>query len=333
MSCTKFKFALAGCGYAGARYIKLLSQHTKYELTALVDTNCARLSEYKALNIPSFHSIEEYFSSGIDADAVIVATPNASHAAIAIASLKENRHVLIEKPMALKSSDAEAILHTATEQNKRVMVVLQNRFSPVSGWLKKVVTSNILGRIFFVQVNCFWNRDERYYRKGSWHGTRELDGGTLFTQFSHFVDLIYWLFGGFGDVHSRFANVNHSHLTELEDMGSAHFEFENGGMGCFNFSTAVWDKSFESSLTIIAENGSVKVSGQYMDKVEYCHIKDHRLSISNDSTSADSNHFKMMSAFTDAIEDSGPTNAEEALNSIRLIESIYKGTSSSSQGN
>lgn len=320
----KLKFALTGCGYIGKRYLTILSQHPQCELAALIDTNCSHLSAFKHLNIPLFHSIEDCFHFA-ETDAVVVATPNGTHASIAIAALKQNKHVLIEKPMALKRSDAEAIIQTARDQNKKVMVVLQNRFSPVSVWLKEIIDSKKLGKFFFIEVNCFWNRDERYYKKNSWHGTKEMDGGSLFTQFSHFIDTIYWLFGDIKNIHSCFNNFNHAELIEFEDTGSIHFEFEQGGIGCMNFSTAVWDKSFESSLTIIAENGSIKISGQYMDKIEHCHIKNYSLPGNLHNTiSSTGNHLKMVDAFIEAILQDGLTNAEEALHSVDIIERIYQ---------
>jgi len=321
----KLKFALTGCGYIGKRYITILSQHPQCALSAIIDTDCSRLSEYKHLDISLFHSIEDYFSSNTETDAVIIATPNGMHGSLAIASLKQNKHVLIEKPMALKRSEAEAIIQTAKDQNKKAMVVLQNRFSPVSIWLKKLVESKRLGKIFFVEVNCFWNRDERYYKKESWHGTKEMDGGSLFTQFSHFIDMAYWLFGDIKNIRSRFANFSHQHLTQFEDTGSIHFEFEQGGMGCVNFSTAAWDKSFESSLTIIAENGSIKISGQYMNRIDCCHVKDYHLPVELESTDSlnDNNHYKMIDAFVGAVMENNPANAEEAFHCVDIIERMY----------
>ena len=324
MTETRLKFALVGCGYIGKRYVTILSQHPQCELTALIDSDCNRFASYQQFNIPFFNSTEAYFHANIEADATVIATPNNTHASIATAFLKQKRHVLIEKPMALKRADAETVIETAKEQNKKLMVVLQNRFSPVSIWLKEMMESKQLGKIFFVEVNCFWNRDERYYKKDSWHGTKEMDGGSLFTQFSHFIDTVYWLFGDIRNISSRFDNFNHQQLIQFEDTGSVHFEFEEGGMGCINFSTAVWDKSLESSLTIIAENGSIKISGQYMNRVEHCHIKNYHLpaELKNTDTSSN-NHSKMIDSFVEAIRQNGSTNAEDALHSVDIIERMY----------
>ena len=320
----KIKFAVVGCGYIGKRHLNILSQHPECELTAIIDKDSHRLSELQHLNIPSFQSVDDYLSSDTETDVVIVATPNGTHASLAVQIMNQQKHVLIEKPMALKKSDAEYIIQTAKQTNRKAMVVLQNRFSPVSAWLKQLIDSNLAGKIFFVEVNCFWNRDERYYKKDSWHGTSDMDGGTLFTQFSHFIDTLYWLFGDIKNIKSRFYNFSHQHLTDFEDTGTLHFEFERGGLGCVNFSTALWDKTMESNLTILAENGTVKVSGQYMDRIEYCHIKNYDLPETIEAVNPSvSNHYKLIDAVVKAIKEDVSTNAEEALHSVDIIERMY----------
>lgn len=87
-----------------------------------------------------------------------------------------------------------------------------------------------------VQINCYWNRDDRYYSKSKWKGSKDLDGGTLFTQFSHFIDIMYWVFGDITNITGRFNDFTHNHSTDFEDSGVVSFDFINGGMGvlrCF----------------------------------------------------------------------------------------------------
>ncbi|MDZ7846890.1 MAG: Gfo/Idh/MocA family oxidoreductase [Owenweeksia sp.] len=161
--------------------------------------------------------------------------------------------------------------------HRQVFAVMQNRYSPPSVWIKNLLENGKLGRINMVQVNCYWNRDERYYTGKNWHGHKELDGGTLFTQFSHFVDIMYWLFGDIANIQTRMRDFNHQKLTDFEDSGIISFDFVRGGMGVINFSTSCWDANFESSLTILAEKGTVKIGGQYMNEVEYCHVQDYEM--------------------------------------------------------
>jgi predicted dehydrogenase len=185
-----------------------------------------------------------------------------------------------------------------------------------------------------VNINCYWNRDHRYYKKNYWKGTRDLDGGTLFTQFSHFVDIMYWLFGDITNIQSRFADFNHHDNTEFEDSGIISFDFINGGMGSLNFSTSVKNVNYESSLTIIAEKGTVKLGGQYMNEVQYCNIQDYdmpQLSAGNpandygDYKGSAANHVYIIQNVVDTIKGRTniTTNALEGLKVVDIIERIY----------
>jgi predicted dehydrogenase len=248
--------------------------------------------------------------------------------------LDARKHVVIEKPIALTKSDAEKVIYKALQVHKHVFAVMQNRYSPPSVWIKDLVDSNKLGRIFMVQLNCYWNRDSRYYKPGSWHGNKQLDGGTLFTQFSHFIDILYWLFGDIEKINGRFYDFNHQDITDFEDSGFVSFDFLNGGSGVLNFSTSIWDRNLESSMTIIAENGSVKIGGQYMDKVEYCHVKDYKMpelaptNPGNDYGAykgSAQNHNYVIENVIDVLYGRGTitTNALEGLKVVDIIERIY----------
>ncbi|MEI2755983.1 MAG: Gfo/Idh/MocA family oxidoreductase [Chitinophagaceae bacterium] len=271
----KIKFAVVGCGHIGKRHAEMIYRNKDATLTAIVDIKNKEELGIEEYQVPFFNSLEALLEADIKPDVINIATPNGLHASQAIQCLDAGTHVVIEKPFALSTTAAAAVILKSQQVKKNVFVVMQNRYSPPCIWLKEILESKKLGKIFLVQVNCFWNRDERYYKPDSWHGTKNMDGGTLFTQFSHFIDLLYWCFGDINNIQTRFNDFNHKGLTDFEDSGLVYFDFVNGGMGSLHYSTAVWDKNMESSITVIAENGSLKIGGQYMNEVIYCHIKDY----------------------------------------------------------
>ncbi|MDH6303569.1 UDP-N-acetyl-2-amino-2-deoxyglucuronate dehydrogenase [Parabacteroides sp. PF5-5] len=273
----KTGFAVVGCGHIGKRHAEMITRDEDAELLALCDIRPCEEVGIEAYDVPFFSNIEDLLNAALPIDVVSICTPNGLHAPMAIQAIEAGFHVIIEKPMALNTADAEKVVYTSLKHRKQVFCVMQNRYSPPSVWIKEMVDSGKLGDIYLVQLNCYWNRDERYYKVGGWHGDAALDGGTLFTQFSHFIDIMYYLFGDICDIQAKFADFNHKGLTDFEDSGIVNFRFLNGGLGSLNYSTSVWDKNMESSLLIIAQNGSVKIGGQYMDKVEYCHIKDYKM--------------------------------------------------------
>lgn len=338
----KIKFALVGYGHIGKRHAAIITKNPECDLVAICDELPAKVDDLKQNNnIFYYQSLDDLFNATIDFDVLSITTPNGLHEAHAIKGLKAGKHVLVEKPLALSKAACERILEESVKQQKQVFCVMQNRFSPISKWLKQILISQMLGNIYMVQVNCFWNRDKPYYSKGGWRGTEVLDGGTLFTQFSHFIDILLWLFGDVSNMSGRFANFSHVGLTEFEDSGFVQFDFVNGGMGNLSYSTSCWSKNLESSITIIAENGSVKVSGQYMTEVEYCNIKGYTLpefllpnpNIASNKEGIKTNHHYLFDNVIDVLNGRSGTiiNTEEAMKVVEVIEQIYN--LKSKQGN
>lgn len=333
----KITFAVVGCGHIGKRHAAIIQANPSAELVALIDTHkeCKNWANQVYRQVPFYSDLADFLAK-TTADIICICTPNGTHAHLAIKALQSGCHVVIEKPMALTKTECEQIIFTSMQRHKLVFCVMQNRYSPPSVWLKELVTSGQLGKIFMVQINCYWNRDERYYLPKGWHGTKDLDGGTLFTQFSHFIDLMYWLFGDIKVIKSVLKDFNHSHLTDFEDSGIVLFDFVQGGSGVFSFSTSVWDKNLESSMTIIAENGTIKVGGQYMESVLHCHVKDYAMpelaatmppnNYGAYKGSAANHHFVIQNII-DVLQQNAPatTNALEGMKVVEIIEKMYQG--------
>jgi UDP-N-acetyl-2-amino-2-deoxyglucuronate dehydrogenase len=321
---SSIKFAIIGFGHIGKRHAAILQNHPNCELVAICDENIASI--YPP-NIATFASCNELFSNKtFSIDVVIIATPNGLHEAQALKALEMGCHVVIEKPMALTKIGCERIIFKALQRHKQVFCVMQNRYSPISVWLKSLLEAQVLGNIYMVQVNCFWNRDDRYYKKGSWHGTKDLDGGVLFTQFSHFIDLLYWCFGDICNIQAKFNNFMHQHNTDFEDSAFINFDFVDGGMGSIHYSTAIWDKNMDSSVTVIGQNGALKIGGQYMERIEYCHIKNYTLPEKMELHDAKTAHTYIYDNIVGVMQGhtSIDVNALEGMKVVEIIEKIYK---------
>ena len=326
------RFAVVGLGHIGKRHVALIRQTADAELVAVCDVLSSEQVGFSDSSIPYFQSIDDLLASDLQIDVVTICTPNGFHAKYVVKALEKKCHVVVEKPLALSSHDAELIAKTSRLVSRNVFCVMQNRYSQPSMWLKQIVAEKRLGKIYMVQVNCFWNREERYYKNGNWHGSNESDGGTLFTQFSHFVDCMYWLFGDIINIRGNFHDFSHQSLTDFEDSGVVSFDFVNGGIGSLNYSTSVWNSNLESSITIIGENGSVKVSGQYMSHIEYCHIKDYELpnfavsNAQNEKQNAMENHLCFLQNVVSQLQTNEPitTNLSEAVKVVDIIERIYQ---------
>ncbi len=336
---TKVKFIVIGAGRIGKRHASMIKINQDSELVGIIDTDTSIKKEVEEeFGVPFFENIQDFFKAGIAVDVANICTPNYLHASQAIEVLNHDCHVVIEKPMALNKVDAERVIHLSLQMNKRVFCVMQNRYSPPAQWLKKVVDSNVLGKVYMVNINCFWNRDSDYYQGGDpnfWKGKQDKDGGTLFTQFSHFVDTMYWLFGDIKDIKAKFYDFNHQSTTEFEDSGIVLFDFVNGGAGSINYSTSVYGQNMESSISIIAEKGSIKVGGQYMNEITYCYIEDYDMPELEETLPPNdygkykgsaANHQFVIQNVVDTLfgNKTLTTNSLEGLKVVEIIENIYK---------
>lgn len=336
------QFAIAGFGQIGKRHARIISDHQHARLAAIADIDEAIGEHVRSdLGVPFFNSIESMLHEVPQLDVICIATPNGLHASQAILALDSGRHVLVEKPMALTKADCEAVIHKALQKARLLFCVMQNRYSPPAQWLKSVMDQHLLGEVYLVEVNCFWNRDDRYYQPEKvsprkWKGSRALDGGPLFTQFSHFVDMMYWLFGDITNIRSRFANFAHQRSTEFnDDSGIITFDFINGGIGSFSYTTAVWDHNLESSMTIIGAKGSIKVGGQYMERVEYSHIENYAMpelppsnppNLYGTHKGSAANHEYVIQNVIDTLTGKSTitTNALEGMKVVEIIERMYQ---------
>ena len=330
----KIKFAVVGCGHIGKRHAEMIIGNKESELVALCDNREKSLLGIEKYEANFFQSIEELLDANLDIDVINICTPNGLHSDQASLVLDKGIHVVVEKPIGLSKAKCEKVIHKALTNHKHVFAVMQNRYSPPSVWIKEVIENKILGDVFMVQLNCYWNRDSRYYKSGGWKGTHDLDGGTLFTQFSHFIDIMYWLFGDIENIQAKFKDFTHKNSTDFEDSGFVSFDFVDGGMGSLNYSTAVATQNLESSLTIIGEKGSVKIGGQYMNEVEVCNIDGYEMPELPEANPPNdyglykgsaANHHYVIENVIDTLKGrkTATTNALEGLKVVEIIERIY----------
>ena len=324
-------FAIIGCGRIAGRHAEQMTKHGK--LVAVCDIIAEKADTLAALhNAGAYYSIESLLEAEPDLDLVAICTPNGLHAVHSIKALEAGIHVLCEKPLCIAAEDGKMMIAAASKAGKKLFVVKQNRYNPPVVFLKELIISGKLGKIYSLQVNCFWNRPEAYY--AGWKGTKALDGGTLFTQFSHFIDLLYWLLGDVAAVKTVTGNFAHPAI-EFEDTGIVAFEMQSGAIGSLNYTVNSFEKNMEGSFTVFAENGTVKIGGQYLNELEYCNvagIKMPDLPVGNPANGygfyqgSMSNHDKVYENLTKALTDDQHefASAADGLKTVEIIEKIYK---------
>jgi len=333
----KLTFAIIGCGRIAQRHAEHINNNGV--LKAVCDVDLSKASELGTkYNAKVYKDIDELLSNENDIDVVSICTPNGLHAEQTIKALKAGNHVLCEKPMAINVHDCGNMIQEAERANKRLFIVKQNRFNPPVEKVKSLIYEGKLGNIFSVQLNCFWNRNPQYYNTSDWKGTKNLDGGTLYTQFSHFVDLLYYLIGDVKEAYAFTGNYNHEKEIEFEDTGAITVKFFNGAIGTINYSVNSYNKNMEGSLTIFAEKGTIKIGGQYINELEYQEFDGEKITdlpagnppnMYGQYVGSMSNHDRVYENVVDVLTNSGviATNGFEGLKTVEIIEKIYSSAS------
>jgi UDP-N-acetyl-2-amino-2-deoxyglucuronate dehydrogenase len=328
------RFSIVGYGNIGRRHAEHILHNPHTSLAAVCDINPAVKSKLPE-GIAFYTDINELLQA-TESDVLCICTPNYLHEPHTIAGLNAGLHTVVEKPMAMSVAECDNMIAAANRNNKTIFAVKQNRYNPPVQAVKKLLVNNELGRVYMIQVNCFWNRGDAYYAESDWRGKKNKDGGCLFTQFSHFIDILYYLNGTVTDIHGWLHNYAHQHNTEVEDTGSFVLKGANDTIINFNFTTCAYERNMEGSITIFAEYGTVKIGGQYLNTIEYQQLKASALPHINISAKANdyglyqgsmSNHDKMIQNVVDVLLHDKPimTSADEGREVVRIIEQMYAG--------
>ena len=328
----KLRFGIIGCGKIAHRHAAEISR------VGILAGVCDIIPERADQLAQQFQTRAFYTITGFLAaqpyDVIAICTPNGLHALHSISCLQAHAHVLCEKPLATSAADAAAMMEAATIAGKKLFVVKSTRYNPALIALKAMLDNNQLGTIFNFQLNCFWNRPNAYYNS-SWKGDAQLDGGILFTQFSHYIDALLWLLNDRIQTVAGFRhNFTHRETIDFEDNGIASIKMDKGTIGGINWSINSYRKNMEVSLTLIAEHGSIKIDGEYMNQVAYQLTAETGIPLITETGEPNdygfykgsmSNHDKVYDNLLIALEnDQHPfSHAIDGLKTVEAIQQIY----------
>ncbi|MGC4377272.1 Gfo/Idh/MocA family oxidoreductase [Fictibacillus sp. Mic-4] len=264
-------FAIVGCGHIAKKHAEAIEQIPDAKLTAVCDTVPFHMDYYRdRYNAETYIHFNELLDDPA-IDVINICTPSGFHAALAVRAAKAKKHIIVEKPIALSLEDTDQIIRACEENSVKLAVIHPNRFRPAMMELKKIVESGKLGKISHVNATVRWNRNQSYYDQAPWRGTKSLDGGVLMNQAIHNLDLMLWMMGGVQEVFSMSATRLRN--IEAEDVCTGLVKFANGALGVIETATTVYPRNFEESLSIFAENGTIKIGGPSAIHIEHWDVK------------------------------------------------------------
>lgn len=326
-----YNFAIIGCGAIAERHAVNILKVGK--LLAVCDVVPEKVHGFsKKFGARAYENIDELLKHEKDVQVITICTPNGLHAEHAIKALQQDRHVLCEKPMCLTSAAAWQMLNTEKWSGKKLIVVKFARHNPHLQTLKKLLQTGKFGDVYSFQLNCFWNRPNAYYT--GWHGKLFPDGGTLYTQFSHYIDMLIWLLGDVETVQGFSKNSAHKQHIEFEDSGVAALTMKSGVLGTLNWSVNTYRENFEIGFTLLAENGTISLGGPYLNTIRYACLNEdvpfdqsaQKPNAYGSYSGSMSHHAEVYEQLVQTLEKDAPTaaGAFDGLKTVEAIEKIYK---------
>lgn len=272
---SKVRVALVGCGRIGVRHARILADHPDVELVGMVDVERNRAEVFaRDHGGRAYSGLEEML--GVERpDLVDICTPSGNHAELVLAAVKAGvANVVVEKPMALRLEDADAMIAACDAASARLFVVKQNRYNLPIRKLREAVDEGRFGRAVLGTIRVRWCRRQNYYDLDPWRGTWAQDGGVFANQASHHVDMLSYMMGPVASLSAmtttRLVDI------EVEDTGVCILRFESGALGVIEATTAARPVDLEGSISVLGEHGTVEVGGFAMNEIKVWRFDEER---------------------------------------------------------
>jgi len=261
------KVAFIGAGRVTTHHCKMLAEVKEMALAAVCDLIEERgrpLAEQ--YGVPWFDNYHRMLTEVPDIDVVTIATPSGmhyEHASDVIGRYRKN--IVVEKPTFMRPDQMRRAYALAAEKGCKIFPVYQNRYNRAVRCVRRAVERGELGDVRMASARVRWCRPQRYYDRDPWRGTWSHDGGALTNQGVHYIDILRHLGGEVKRVNAIAATLGVE--VEVEDTITAVFEFEAGGMGVIEITTAARPDDFEASVSIVGSKGLAVVSGEATNKL------------------------------------------------------------------
>ncbi len=323
------RFGLIGCGRVAPRHAQALRELPGLRLIAVADQDAGRARQFAATyGAAAWRTDFRDLLARDDVDVVTICTPSGLHASMALEAIRAGKHVLVEKPIALTTADADAMIAAARAADVRLGVVLQNRYNPPLQAAYAAVRGGYLGRLHLGAATVRWYRPQAYY-EDDWHGLQAMGGGALINQSIHHIDALLWLFDE--PVASLFAYTGTlAHRMEAEDAGVAVLRFASGALATIEGSTVTAPRNLEGSVAVFGPDGAIKIGGTALNRREIWEIAAGAGEPPPDPPDPPSvyghSHRLVIADMAAAVREGRPprTDGHAARQSLAVVEMIYE---------
>lgn len=335
-----YGFGIVGTGMISEFHYKAISELPNARLIAVYSRSEQKAKEWAERhgNIKPYWVIEEFLSDP-EIDVVTICTPSGAHLEPAVKAAEFGKHVICEKPLEVTLERIDKMIEAHEKAGTKLGGIFNSRYEPVNQVLKKTIQEGRLGRICYGGGYIPWWRTQEYYDSGGWRGTWQYDGGgALMNQGTHTIDLLQWLMGVRVRRVVGFTGLVAHRNIEVEDIGVASLEFENGALGVIFGTTAMYP-GLPSRVeiagdcgTIVSESNCLRVFKFRDERPEDKQIMERFgtppaiAGASDPKAISHENHKRNFESFLRALDEAREPelNGREARKAVEIVLAIYE---------
>lgn len=229
----KLSLAVVGAGLIGSRHIAQIFASDQARLAAVVDPTAVGAEIAARYNVPHLASLDALLE-GPRPDGIILATPNALHVSQGLATIGAGLPTLIEKPIADRAADAQALVEAAEASGVPLLVGHHRRHNPLVAAAKSIIAEGRLGKVIAAHA-MFWLRKPDPYFDVAWR--REPGGGPLLINCIHDVDLLRHLLGEIDGVQAMQSSSERG--FPVDETTVITLRFASGVLGTLSISDTI----------------------------------------------------------------------------------------------
>lgn len=259
-------FAVLGCGNISESHLLGISNIEEAKLVAVCDVNEEQAKRCAEKYGVRYYTTYEELLADDEVEAVCLCTPSGMHSAQTVQAAEAGKHVVSEKPMAIRMEDIDPMIEACRQHGVWLTTIFPRRMSPASRFVKQLLQEGHLGKLSLCSAYAKFYRTQAYYDSAGWRGTWAMDGGgAMMNQGIHTIDLLQWLVGPVESLYGQAAAVLRD--IEVEDTAVSALRFKSGAMGVLEMTTTAY-KQPSHQIAIHGDKGTIILTEDQITTLE-----------------------------------------------------------------
>jgi len=262
----RYRVGIAGFGWVAGAHLKSFMEIPSYEPVAIMSRREIDPSQIKrefGAEVKIFHDYDAF-------DIIDICTPHPYHPEQTIKAAEAGKHIIIEKPIALRFEDALRMLDAVERNRSMTSVCFEVRFISVARAMKSIIDQGLIGEVYFAECDYFHGIGP-WYKQFSWNVKKDMGGSSLLTAGCHALDILLWLVGGEVEEVCSYSTRNPHDVYapyEYDTTSVTLLKFKGGKVVGKVASVTDCMQPYVFNMNIVGSHGSIKNNLFYSKKID-----------------------------------------------------------------